>query len=435
MRVIAFFLICLVAMPAHSMTLIRDSEIEGTIWMMSEDVTRAAGQNPARIDLFLVSDPAVNAFVTGGNRMFITTGLLLKAEKPEEVIGVVAHELGHIAAGHIARMGEEIDRITTTSAITSLLGIGAMLAGAGPAGAALIYGVQAQGTNQFLSFSRIQENAADQAAIRTMEAAGISPYGLSSFMEKLSDQELLPASQQDAYLRTHPLTRTRIETTRAAAERSSRPDRLNDPELTEAFTRMQAKLRAFLEPEFITRQYPEEDTSIAARYARVIADYRLNRFEAAIEGIDALIDEEPRNAWFHELKGQILRDFNQLEAALVSYESAVQLAPDAGLIRIAMAHALTQQPRPSEAQLTEAQRQLTLAQRTERRDARIFRLLASIAGRRGETSEAQLYLAEEALLRRDGGTALAYAHRVQAAEAPGTRLHLRASDIINFIEN
>ena len=435
MRLIVVFLLCFLSLPASAMTLIRDAEIEAAIYLMAEDVMLAAGQNPSRIDLYLVSDEAVNAFVTSGNRMFITTGLLLEADKPEEVIGVIAHELGHIAAGHLARMGEEVNRITTASAITSLLGIGALLAGAGPAGAALIYGGQAQGVNQFLSFSRIQENAADQAAIRTMEAAGLSPYGLSSFMQKLSDQELLPASQQDAYLRTHPLTRTRIETTRAAAETSRHPDRLNDAAVNEAFARMQAKLHAFLRPAFIARIYSDADDSIAAQYARTIADYRQNRFEEAIDGIDTLIKKEPKNPWFHELKGQILRDFNRLQAALSSYERAVRLAPDAGLIRIAIAHALTQQPRPSEAQLNEAQRHLTLAQKSEKRDARIYRLLAGIAGRRGRESEAQLYLAEEALLRRDGGTALAYARRVQAAEKPGSRLHLRASDIINFVEN
>lgn len=435
MRFLCVCLICFLSFPASAMTLIRDSEIEGAIRGFSKDVMIAAGQNPNRVELFLIQDVAINAFVTRGNRMFITTGLLLEAERPEEVIGVIAHELGHIAGGHILRTGEQIERITAQSAITSLLGIGAIIAGAGPAGAALLYGAQAGATNQFLSFSRIQENAADQAAIRAMEGAGLSPDGLASFMQKLSDQELLPASQQDAYLRTHPLTRTRVETATAAAKKSSKPDNADNPYWTENFKRMQAKLRGFLDPALVHRYYPEEDTSIAGQYARVIAAYRLNRFDESIDGIDSLLRKEPRNPWFHELKGQILRDFNRLEESVKSYRKAVFLVPDAGLVRIAMAHALTQQPRPSDAQLAEAEKQLNLAQQSEKRDRRIYRLLATIAGRRGRESEAQLYLAEESLLRGDGATALALAKRAQAKQEKGSRLWLRAADMINFIEN
>lgn len=435
MRIIIVFLLLCLSFPAQAMTLIRDSEIEGMIYDMSEDVMIAAGQNPKRIDLFLVQDRAVNAFVTSGNRMFITTELLLTADRPEEVIGVIAHELGHISGGHIVRLGEEIRRITAQSIVTSLLGIGAILAGAGDAGAAILYGSQAGATNQFLSFSRIQENAADQAAIRTLEAAGHSPEGLASFLQKLSDQELLPASQQDAYLRTHPLTRKRIETAQAAAETSPIAATPTPAKEAEQFARLQAKLRGFLDPALVRRYYPETDDSIAAIYARAIADYRQNRFDDAMDGLAVLIKKEPKNPWFHELKGQILRDFNRLQEALASYETAVRYAPDAGLIRIAMAHALTQQPRVSEAQLAQAERHLNLAHRTEKRDSRIYRLLASIAGRRGEETQAQLYLAEEALLRGDGGTALALAKRVQAKAKSGSRLWLRASDIVNLIES
>jgi predicted Zn-dependent protease len=416
--------------------IIRDTEIENWIRDWTEPVMRAAGLNPDSIHFILVQDNNVNAFVAGGQNVFIYTGLLLKSENASEVVGVVAHELGHIRGGHLVRMGGALDNAGYESILGTLLGIGAaIVTGNGQVGAAVASGTQSAAAMKFLSFSRVQESSADQAGLSYLERAGFDPQGLVSFMEKLEDQELLPASQQSAYIRTHPLTRDRVEALEAGRARSANKDKPPPAEWAEQHARMKAKLIAFMTPERVAWDYSTDDKSMAARSARVIAAYRQNRVEEALSGIGALLQDEPDNPFFLELKGQMLVDFGRVEESLPPYKRALELFPDGALIRIAYAHALIETARAANSpKLPEAVKQLELARAKETRSTRINRLLATAYGRMGDDAAAKVYLAEEALLKGETEYAKRQAEAALATLPPGSKHRLRAQDIISYIE-
>lgn len=277
-RFIAIFitatLLLLTSATAQAMTLIRDTEIESYMAEWFAPIMRAAGMQPGTVDVYLVKDDNVNAFVAGGSNIFFHTGLLTKSENADEVIGVFAHELGHVTGGHLIRAREAQTQSATKMIVSTLVGIGAaILSGdSGAAGAAIQTG-QAIGITDYLAHSRVQESAADQAALTYLAQAGKDPSGLLTFLEKLQSQELLPASQQVAYARTHPITRDRIEALRhrhdqIEAQFQNRDSTVERKRKSDQHARMRAKLIGFLSPERVERFYPESDTSLPARYAR-----------------------------------------------------------------------------------------------------------------------------------------------------------------------
>jgi len=417
--------------------IIRDTEIEAILKQWSEPVILAAGLDPRAVNLILVQDPAVNAFVAGGQNIFLYTGLIQKADHAGEIIGVIAHELGHIRGGHLVRTRDAMQNVAYEAILGAILGIGAAaITGEGGLGAAISAGVSSTAQNRFLSYSRAQESSADQAALTYLEKAQISPQGLVSFMQKLENDELLPTSQQSEYVRTHPLTRNRVNALRAGTERSNMATRENPLAWKSQTARMQAKLAGFIQPERVQWDYDRADKSIYARYARAIALYRDNFVEEALAAMDDLIASEPQNPFFHELKGQMLVDFGRVAQALPSYSRAIALMGDnsAALIRTAYAHALIESAdnddRAYEAAITE----LKIALRDEPRSARIYRLLATAYGRKGDDALARLYLSEQNL--RIGRTRDAKIQVQTALDGlpEGSPDWIRAKDILNAIE-
>jgi len=423
-----------IAQTSASQSIIRDSEIESYFKEWSAPLLKAAEIPGGSVNVILVQSPEMNAFVAGGANIFFYTGLLEKTSGPGELMGVFAHELGHIAGSHLISTRDAFERASYESILGTVIGIGAaVLSGNGGAASAIIAGTQGVAERKFLAHSRVNESSADQAALSYFEAAKYNPHGLGSFLEKLQGEELLPTSRQSEYVRTHPLTRDRIDAVQNRASKSPHAEASFPEAWNDQHARMRAKLIGFISPGRVAWEYDDRDQSIPAEYARAIAAYRENRIDDALNRIDALIAAEPNNPYFHELKGQMLVDFSRVEEGLLPYKKAITLKPEEALFRIAYAHALIES---SEApvRLQEAIAQLERAQKDEPRSGRVHRLLATAYGRLGQENLAKIHLAEEAVLQRRLPYAKNLAQGVLSSEEPQNVTWIKARDLLDYIK-
>ena len=417
------------AAQRRNFSLIRDTEIENTIRVYTAPIFKAAGLDPSVVRIHLVNNPTLNAFVANGQRIFIHTGLLTRAEEPGEVIGVLAHETGHITGGHLARFGDGIADAQNTSLLAILLGIpAAVVTGRGDvAAAALSLGSQV-GQREFLSYTRANEQAADQAAVNFLDRAGISSRGLLRFMELLTREEAIFTDSPNPYTRTHPLSRDRVVFIENHLNTSPASGSKLDQIYFDLHERMRAKLRGFLLPPSQTYQlYPESDTSVPARYARTIALMQESETDQSVAMIDALIADYPDDPFFIELKGDILRDGGRLEDAVDPYRQALEILPWSALIRSSLARTLIEMNNPDYDE--EAEAHLRDALRYEPWMASAWRLLATIYGRRGDFGNTALAQAEEAIHQGRQEAALAHARRALELLPNGSSGWLRAQDI------
>ena len=409
--------------------MIRDAEVENTIRTFATPLFRAAGLSPSDVKIYIVKDDTLNAFVAGGQKLFINTGLILASDTPGQIIGVIAHETGHIAGGHLSRLHDELAKGSATSILSLLLGGAASIAtGRGDVGAAIALGGHSIAQRGLLSYSRVQESAADHAAMRFLDQTGFSARGLLDFMETLEGQELLSSAQQDPYVRTHPLTRDRMDALRQHIDNSPNSDRQTPPQLIELHDRMRAKLLGFLNPLSRTHKtYKPSDQSLPSRYARAIGNYRTNNLPKALTLIDGLIAEEPENPYFHELKGQMLYENGRVVEALKSYGNAARLLPNSALIRRDLARVQVEFNEP--AMLDAAIVNLRAALAVERNSAFNWRLIAIAYGRKGDHGRSSIALAEEALLKGKPDVAAYQANRAIKLFPEGSREWLQAEDI------
>ena len=415
--------------------IIRDTEIENIFKEWMEPLLKAADIGTENVNLVLVQSSQVNAFVAGGSNIFVYTGLIEKTENPIELIGVLAHELGHISGGHLISTRAAFKRASYESILGMVLGIGAAIAtGNTGAATAIINSSNNIAQRHFLSYSRINESSADQAAFKFLEKANINPSGLGSFLKKLEANELLPSNRQLEYVRTHPLTRNRIDALQTRINASTLKNKAIPKRWNEQHARMKAKLIGFIDPGRVPWVYNDRDLSIAARSARAIAAYKKNEIKTALKDIDALIALEPNNPYFQELKAQMLVAFGKVHESLPYYQKAVSLIPTSGLIRIDYGHALLEAHTPHN-DIKEAIKQLKLALHYEPRSGKAHRLLATAYGRNGAENIAKLHLAEEAVLQRR----LPYAKRLAefAIKSFDENSHewLQAKDILTHIQN
>jgi predicted Zn-dependent protease len=419
----------MVVWAQERVSLIRDAEIETIIRTYATPIFEAAGLAPSDIKINLVNDSRLNAFVANGLNLFINTGLIQKTTHPNQLIGVIAHETGHIAGGHLVRLRDEMENMGFQALIGAALGAAAAAAsGDGGAGAAIALGSQEMARRNFLQYSRSQESSADHAALRFLDQAGISSKGLAEFLETLGDQELLSSTRQDPYLRTHPITQDRIEAARQHAAHSPNTNNPEPADLLEMHRRMIAKLDGFLLPsQTVLARYKPEDRSISARYARAIAFYRQPDLTQALPLIDGLLAESPNNPYFHELRGQMLFENGKVAEALPSYERAVRLLPSSGLLRQELGRASIETGDPG--RIKEAIIQLGEAARIEPRNSGTWHLLGIAYGKDGQMGMASLALAESALLRGHRNEAMAQAERAKRGLQQGTASWLRAEDI------
>ena len=412
---------------AGQVSFIRDAEIESTIRSYATPLFEAAGLDAASVEVHLINDRKINAFVAGGKKLFINTGLLTAASSSNQLIGVIAHETGHIAGGHLARTHDALRDANTAAILAYVLGAAAIVAGAADAGAAVILGGSAAAQQTLLKYSRAQEQSADQFAVTTLDRTGQSARGLLEFLEILEDQEVLVASRQDPYLRTHPLVRDRIGFVRNHVATSAYSDAPPDAGQAAKFARMNAKLLGFLNPRVALKTYPESDASVAARYARAIAHYRRTDISRALDEIESLIAEIPGDGFFHELKGQILFENGRVADAAAAYADAVALLPGEPLIRVGLAQAMVESG--DVAALDGAVEHLETAVRQDAENVLAWRLLSIAYGRTDRLGLSWLASAERAMLVGRHRDAAGFAKRANKMLPNGSPGQLRAEDI------
>jgi predicted Zn-dependent protease len=419
------------AAQGAGISLIRDAEIEATIRAYAEPVFKAAGLDAAAIKVHLINDNRINAFVTPGMNMFINTGLLIRSDTPNQVIGVMAHETGHIAGGHLVRIQEELRNATIESILAMIAGIGAGVAtgNAGVGAGAMMLG-QGIAQRNVLKYSRTQEASADQAGMGFLDDTHQSARGMLEFFEKLESQMLLNTGSQDPYLQTHPLTRDRIDSVQQHVDHAAYSDAKDSPALVEMHARMLAKLKGYLWPlDQVMLAYPKTDTSQPARYARAIAFFRVSRMKESLILMDSLLQESPDDPFYLEQKGQILFQNGRLAEAVPLYSRAVEIRPREALLRqeLGQVELETEDQRYVKPAITN----LEFAASMQSNDPEVWRLLAIAYGRDNQLAMSALAQAQEAMAAGDRKEARLQARRALKGLPSGSRGWLQANDIIS----
>lgn len=425
---LSFVLLSLIPSYVSALPLIRDAEIEHTLHTYSAPILRAAGLKPSAVKIFIVQDDSLNAFVAGGANLFLHTGLIMATGTPDMMIGVIAHETGHIAGGHLAQGTEKLKDAQLGTIFSYVLGAAAAAGGSPEAAAAIISGGQSTVARNVMAFTRAHEESADQAALGYLDKVGISASGMLRVFNLLQRQEREHFGQADPYLRTHPLSASRIEHIRNAVDMSKIPEGQHPESYTILHKRMVAKLYGFLKsPEQTLQKYPMSDISVPARMARAVAYYKMPDVERSIKEMDALLAESPKDAFFHELKGQILFENGRSPEALASYTTAAKLLPSSALILTDLAK--VEMSEKSGGTLQSAIVHLEKAATIDNSNSTTWRLLATAYGRQGNMGMSSLALAEEAILRANHKSALDNAERAIKALRQGTPAQQRAQDI------
>ena len=419
---------------ADSIRYIRDTEIENTIRIYTKPILRVAGITDDTLKTHIINDPAINAYVANGQKIFLTTGLLRQSKNAQQIIGVIAHEIGHIAGGHLIRLHKKMKKAKTTAIISQILGLALSSAVKNPAGAiAVTSGGEHLAERSFLNFSRGQEQAADQAAAKYLDKIGVSGNGLLELLNVLAGQEFLQSSNQDPYVRSHPLTQSRIRFMENHVRNSSQSNKNLPDHIVEKQLRMIAKLDAFLDtPEKTLEKYSERHQTIPARYARAIAMFRQADLAKALPAINSLIAEYPSDPYFIELKAQMLFENGLLNDAMIVYQEAVRLLPRAPLIRTSLAHVMTEigQPDLYDRALFHTKQALKL----DPAFALTWRLAGTLYGRKKNFGLAAWSLAEYNILLGRNRLALSQANRALKLLKVGSPAWLRTEDLKNDID-
>ncbi|MGA8387759.1 MAG: M48 family metalloprotease [Pseudolabrys sp.] len=420
----------------RGLPIIRDAEIEQLLRDYAQPVLRAAGLAKQNVRVVVLSERSFNAFVMDGRHIFINAGALFDAKTPNEVIGVFAHETGHLAGGHLQRLREQLASAQTASIIALLAGLGAAVAGsrAGAGGAdvgmAAIMAPQQAIMRTVLAYVRTQEDQADHAGVKFLNATGQSPRGMVELFKRLSSESLFNSRYIDPYMQTHPMPAERVAALETVARASPYWDRKDPPELQLRHDMMRAKLSGFLErPDTVARRYPATDHSLPARYARAISTYRNSDLRQAIAQIDSLIQVQPNNPYFYELKGQALLEGGHPSEAIAPLRHAVQLSHNNALVEILLAQALNATGNAKLSEEAVAMLRSAIVREPEAPDA--YSQLAVAYGRKGDLANADLASAQAAFSRGDIKTARQLAARAKTRLPVGSPAWVRADDIVN----
>ena len=415
--------------PAAAQALLRDAETEAVLHEMARPLIEAAGLSPGNVQIALIHARDINAFVAGGQIVYIHSGLLTSAENANEVQGVIAHELGHVAGGHILRIEEGVRQATAIMLLSLVLSAAAFAAGGGEAGMGVLAAGQQAAMGRFLAFTRTQEASADAAGASYLGRAGVSGRGSLAFFERLQNLEFrMNIPQDNGYARTHPLNSERIAVLENVYRNDPAWDRPTDPALEERFQRVRAKLIGYVEdPRTVMMRYPESNRSIAARYARAYAWHRSAHPERALAETESLLQERPNDPFFLELRGQILLESGRPREALESLREASSRAPNQPLIAAMFGHALIATEDPQHFQ--EAKRVLRLAVQRDNDNPFAWYQLGIVYDREGDQARAALATAERYNLTNQPQLALANAEQAMMGIPVGSPDWLRAQDI------
>jgi len=421
----------LVAQPVAAQSILRDAETEAFLDEISAPLVEAAGLEPENVDIVLINDPSINAFVSGGQIVYIHSGLIDAADTAEEVQGVIAHELGHIIGGHILRYGEGMASASRISLLSLIAGIGAALAGAGEAAMGIMAAGQQAAMGKFLAFSRTQESSADFAGAEYLSKAGISGRGSLAFFGKLLNQEYrygYSQSDEAGFYRTHPLSGDRISALREVYEKDPAWDRPANARNQANFERVKAKLVGYIaKPSATLRDYPESDRTVPALYARAYAYHQNARVDRALDAADQLLAKDPDDPYFLELKGQVLLESGRPLEALEPLRRATALTNAEPLIASLFGHALI--ATEDDANFAEAERVLRAAVGRDRRNPFAWYQLGVVYAARGDTPRARLASAEQQVMSGQYGLALRSAQAAEHGLERGTPDWIRAQDI------
>jgi predicted Zn-dependent protease len=430
-RLIALFAtaILLWAQPAYAQSILRDAETESLFKDMSRPMIVAAGLSPANVQVVLIQDDSINAFVAGGQIVYIHSGLIQAADNANEVQGVIAHELGHIADGHVVLADAGARPAMGISLLSLVLGIAAMAAGAGDAGAGILAAGQQAAMGKYLAFTRVQEATADATGAKFLREGNVSGKGMISFFKKLANEEYRYGMQNiDPYAQTHPLSNERINTLYADVKASPAWNNPPDAALDERFKRVKAKLFGYVSAYASTlNKYPESDQSIYAHYARAYAWHKAGYPDKADAETRALIKLKPDDPYFLEIRGQILLEAGQPADAIAPLKEATELTRYSPLIATTYGHALI--ATEDKANYPEAIRVLKIATNKDDDNPFGWYQLGTAYELTGDTARASLAAAEQASLTGATARAVMSARTAMANLPPNSSDWIRAQDI------
>jgi predicted Zn-dependent protease len=417
------------ARPAMAQSILRDAETEALFADMSRPLVEAAGLRPENVKIVLIHDRSINAFVAGGQIVYVHSGLIAAADNANEVQGVIAHELGHVTGGHVIRLHEGVKLATSIMLLSLVLGAAAMAAGAGEAGTGIMAAGQQAAMGKFLAFSRVQESSADQAGASYLTKSGISGKGSLAFFKKLQNQEFRYAiPQEDSYARTHPLGSERMAALEQVYKTAPSWSSPTDAKLEERFQRVKAKLTGYVDDPVRTLQrYPESNKAIPARYARAYAWHKSAHPDKALGEVEKLLQAEPTDPYFLELKGQVLLESGRPAEALESLREATRLAPEQPLISALFGHALISTEKPEN--FEEAKSVLRAAIGRDNTNPFAWYQLGIVYDREGDAGRAALATAERYNLEGQPRLALANAEHALKSIPTGSPDWVRAQDI------
>ncbi|KJC51875.1 M48 family metalloprotease [Bradyrhizobium sp. LTSP857] len=420
---------------------LRDTETEQLLREYTRPILRVAGLEKQNIQMVIINDNSFNAFVADGHRIFVNYGAILQSETPNQIIGVLAHETGHLAGGHLSKMREQLANAQTQMIIAMLLGAGALVAGASRgsssagnnglanAGAAAIAGPQEMIRRSLLSYQRQQEENADRAGVKFLTATQQSPKGMYETFKRFTSESLFAARGADPYLQSHPMPAERVAALQEFASTSPYWDKKDDPALQLRHDMVRAKISAFMErPELVYRRYPLTNDGMPARYARAISTYLHGDLRSALAQIDLLIQAQPNNPYFYEVRGQALLESGKPADAIAPLRKAVALSNNAPLIEMLLGQALV--GTDNKTYTDDAIRILRAAVVREPEAPLGYMQLAMAYGRKGDYAEADLASAQAAFLRGDNKTARELATRAKTRFAVGTPGWVKADDIV-----
>jgi predicted Zn-dependent protease len=418
-------------------SLLRDTETEQLLRDYTRPILRVAGLEKQNIQVTIINDVAFNAFVADGRRIFVNYGALMQSETPNQIIGVLAHETGHLAGGHLAKLREQVAMAQTQLVIAMLLGVGALAAGAksggngglANAGAATMSAPQEVIRRSLLSYVRGQEENADRAGVKFLTATGQSPKGMYETFKRFTNDSLFAAHGADPYVQSHPMPADRVAALEEFAHSSPYWDKKDDSALQLRHDMMRAKVSAFMErQDTVYRRYPLSNNSLSSRYAHAISTYLHGDLQNALTQIDALIQVQPNNPYFYELRGQALLEGGKPMEAIAPLRRAVQLSNNAPLIEMLLGQALVASDNKAYAEEAIGILRAAVARETEAPLG--YLQLAMAYSRKGDLAEADLASAQAAYLRGDNKTARDLASRAKTRFAIGTPGWVKADDII-----
>lgn len=431
----SFLLLCLITFSTLvSANIIRDAEIENFLEEISHPIFSEANLNLNSVDIYIFNDKSINAFVACGQKIFVNTGLIQSFETPSMLRGVMAHETGHIAGGHLARSDEALERAQTPMIVGLLLGIGAAIAGDGDAAQALLLGSQQIAQGMVAKYSRSQESAADQAAIKYLEGIKKSSNGMLEVLYKFANQEALSSNRQSVRVRSHPISRDRIRSLEQKVNKSQFINERDNEKILFQYKMIQAKLDGFLNnPNDVIRKAKKDSSLIFNKYSLAVAYYRKALLKESLSVLSEMINQYPNNPWFYELKGQVLYESGKIRESIIPYRKSLSISPNEPLLMVALATALNALENKSNA--IEAISLLKKSLMHDQKNTQTWFQLAISYSRINDIGNAELASAERHFLTGNVKMASFHAKKSLKYNKNSSISKLRAQDIVLDSEN